>query len=326
MKLILIMGAIAALWGSVLEHRAAPVPEPPEDYVLIVDEPAPAVAEPDAVTILLKHGGTVEEMPLEEYLVGVVLSEMLPSFHEEAMKAQAVAARTFAARMLENGKHEDCTLCASSSCCQAWKSTAELRKKLGSAYEESCGKAMAAVSATEGMVLTYGGSIIEAVYFACSGGSSEPARAVWGTDVPYLQAVESPGEEQASAYSETIRYTFGDFQKKLQAASPGIVIPVIPQDWVGETVRSEGGGVESMVLCGQRFTGPRLRSLFSLPSTLFELTVGNGEVVFDTRGYGHRVGMSQYGADAMARQGSNWQEILQHYYTGIAITPMSRQQ
>lgn len=323
MKLILIMGAIAALWGTVLEYQPVPEAEPAENYVLIVDEPTPVVSETDTVTILLKHDGTVEEMALEEYLVGVVLSEMLPSFHAEALKAQATAARTFAARMMENGKHEDCTLCASPACCQAWKSTAELRQQMGSSFEESWEKARSAVLDTEGMVLTYNGSIIEAVYFACSGGSSEPAKAVWGTDVPYLQAVESPGEEHTSRYSETVRCSFGEFQKKLQEARQGIVIPVIPQDWVGETVRSEGGGVETMVLCGERFTGPQLRSIFSLPSTLFELTVGNGEVVFDVRGYGHRVGMSQYGADAMARQGKSWQEILRHYYTGVAISEMT---
>ncbi len=323
MKLILLMGALAALWGTMLEYRVVPEPEPTEEYVLLIDEPAPVIPEPDAVFIQLKHGGSVEELELEEYLVGVVLSEMLPAFHDEALKAQAVAARTFAARMLKNGKHVDCTLCASSSCCQAWKSGTELRKKLGSSFEISWEKAKSAVEATKGMVLTYGGNIIEAVYYSCSGGYSEPAKAVWGTDVPYLQAVESPGEEEAARYRESLRYSFGEFQAKLRSARADISIPVIPQDWVGETVRSEGGGVETMVICGESFSGPQLRSIFSLPSTLFEMTVGNGEVIFDARGYGHRVGMSQYGADAMAREGSTWQEILRHYYTDVTIEEMA---
>ena len=322
MKLILLFGALAALFGTAMEYRTVPVEEPPEEFVLVVDEPSPSPAEPQSVQIRLKHGDTVREIPLEEYLVGVVLSEMLPSFHEEAMKAQAVAARTFAARMLENGKHEDCTVCSSASCCQAWRGQEELRKVLGSAFEASREKAQSAVDATEGMVLTYNGRLIEAVYYACSGGSSEPAKAVWGSDVPYLQAVESPGEEQASGYSARIARPFAEFRTKLQAARPGIQFPVIPQDWVGETVRSEGGGVETMEICGEVFTGPQLRSIFSLPSTLFQMTFGNGEVIFSVRGHGHRVGMSQYGADAMARAGESWQTIVGHYYTGVTVEKM----
>ena len=177
-----------------------------------------------------------------------------------------------------------------------------------------------AVNSTAGEVLLYGEKLIEAVYFSCSGGSSEAAVAVWGTDVPYLQAVDSPGEEDADPFCTEKRFSFAEFRSILKAAQPQTVFGIIPQDWVGTAEYTAGGGVASIYLGQCRFSGTEVRSLFSLPSTKFHLQVGNGEMIFTAYGYGHRVGMSQYGADAMAVSGSTYQQILAHYYAGTELT------
>jgi len=334
MRFLALLGILTVLGGAALDVRREAALRPGEDYLLVIEDPAltPAPEEPSAeerdepLTLRLKTETGVQTVLLEEYLAGVVLSEMLPSFELEALKAQAVAARTFAARMQQNSKHTDADLCADPSCCQAYHSRMQLEKKLGAAFEESWEKATRAVSETEGEVLTYDGRLIEAVYYSCSGGFTEPAEAVWGSDVPYLQAVESPGEEGSEKYSTRITVPFSVFQRKLQDAAPAVRFAVLPEGWLGAVERSAGGGVAEMELGGVRFSGTKLRSLFALPSTLFDLRAEAAGMVFYVRGSGHRVGMSQYGADAMARQGADYGQILRHYYQGVTIKKLSRTQ
>ena len=156
-------------------------------------------------------------------------------------------------------------------------------------------------------MLTYEGSLIEATYFSCSGGSTEEAAAVWGTDYPYLQAVSSPGEENAAHYSDTISFTASQFQEKTGCALTGE-----PAGWFAVESYTPGGGIGTISICGQGYTGKQLRQLLGLPSTIMTLSVSDGIITIVTRGYGHRVGMSQYGADAMAVTGSTYAEILAH--------------
>lgn len=322
MKLMAVLGLLALLGGAAYDLRKETVPQT-EDYVLFIETGEHASSE-EPLTVELATDDGLVVLPLEKYLVGVVLTEMPVSFEEEALKAQSVAARTFAMRAMENGKHEGYDLCSSSGCCQAWRSDSELRQVFGEEYEAYMEKGSTAVHETEGEVLTYDGQLIEAVYFSCSGGMSEPAVAVWGTDVPYLQAVQSPGEENASKFQSQVRVPFGEFQKTLKAAEEGVEFAVIPQDWIGEIEYSAGGGVARMELGGVTFTGVQLRKIFSLASTRFAVSVGDGEIVFSVKGYGHRVGMSQYGANAMALVGAEYAEILTHYYTGVSIKKLSR--
>ena len=321
MRLLLSLGMLLTIGVAALNLRPETKPAPvAEDFVLVIqDESAAEESVRTDCTIRLKTEAGIQTMDLEEYLPGVVLAEMPGSFEQEALKAQTVADRTFAARMLENSKHSDCTLCADPSCCQAWLSREQLQKKYGNSFSTCWDKAILAVEETAGQVLTYNGELVEAVYFSCSGGASEPAVAVWGSEVPYLQSVESPGEEAAQKYESQVRVSFSKFKQILQKADPNVFFPVIPEDWIGATVRSDGGGVQSMVLGGVSFSGTKLRSLFSLNSTLFTLSVGDGEMIFSVKGYGHRVGMSQYGANAMAGEGKTCAEILTHYYTGVQI-------
>ncbi len=269
------------------------------------------------MTMHLRAGTeTVEEMDMDAYLVGVVLAEMPAAFEAEALKAQAVVARTYARKACETGgKHGDGSVCADPTCCQGYcKEDAYLAS--GGTWE-SVQKIRDAVFSTSGQVLTYEGDLIEATYFSCSGGSTEDAAAVWGRDFPYLQAVESPGEEEAAYYRDTVCYVPSELESLL-----GISLEDAPQDWIGEILYTEGGGVSTVAIGGQTFEGTELRSLLGLRSTAFSIQAQQDLITITTKGYGHRVGMSQYGADAMAIRGSDYRQILAHYYPGTELTEL----
>lgn len=318
MKLIAAFCAVViALGGTAILSAPEAMPKT-ENYILIIEQPQSAPQDAEEM-IRVKTASAVLEMPEEEYLTCVVLSECLPSFAIETMKAQAVAARTFAAKTAQSGKHDDADVCADFACCQAYRSKAELSERFGSDFEAYWEKALSAVRATKGEKLYYNGALIDAVYYSCSGGRSEAAVAVWGSDVPYLQSVESPGEEDCSKFESVISMPIAAFREKLSQSGKAVKFSLFPQDWIGNTVRSEGGGIQTITLAGAEFTGTEVRKLFALPSTNARISVQGGEIVFDTLGYGHRVGMSQYGAEAMANAGSNYREILQHYYSGVEI-------
>ena len=247
---------------------------------------------------------------LEEYLVGVVLAEMPASFEEEALKAQAVVARTYGVRALEGkSKHPEGDICGNAACCQGYLDPVDY-----GGTEEQLQKVRNAVHATSGEVLTYDRELIEATYFSCSGGATEDAVAVWGTDVPYLQSVESPGKENATYYVDGVEFTLEEFLSCLDLDLEGT-----PASWLGEVTYTAGGGVDTMVIGGKYFTGLELRQKLNLRSTAFEVQAEADGMTFTTKGYGHRVGMSQYGADAMAVLGRGYEEILSHYYQGTEL-------
>lgn len=290
-----------------LRHRS-PIPE------IQISIPAPTEPERDAVPILLRRdGSTVEIMDMDTYLVKVLLAEVPASFEAEALKAQAVAARTYAGKARETGgKHGDGSVCTSSGCCQAYLEPEDYLKQGGT--EEGIDAIRAAVLATSGQYLQYEGELIEATYFSCSGGSTETALAVWGSDYPYLQAVDSPGEEEARWHTDRVTFTADQFFEAL-----GMEPDENRQNWFGSVTRTEGGGVQTMVIAGEVFTGTQLRSLLGLRSTALDVAVSGDAISVTTRGYGHRVGLSQYGAEAMAAGGSTYEEILAHYYPGTEL-------
>ena len=331
MKTIILCGFLAAL-ALVFVPPERSVAKQTEDVVLLIEEPAvasalsaaPSADEPEARTVQLKTEDGVETVDEDTYLTAVVLSEMPASFEPEALAAQAIAARTFLARQRLAGKHMDCDVCADSACCQAWNSEAALEAKYGVELPQYWDKASAAVAETAGEILTYDGAPIEAVYFSCSGGSTEAAVAVWGTDVPYLQAVESPGEQDALRYESKAAFPEDELRAILNKAAPEAKLDGPSEGWFGEPILTEGGGVASVTIGGEDFTGTQLRSLLGLNSTRFTVTCGDGEVVFHVRGFGHRVGMSQYGANAMAKLGFDYRAILQYYYRGAGIEKASQ--
>lgn len=278
-----------------------------------VPEPTQAQLISMGPEILVRTGDALEYKALEDYLTGVVLAEMPASFEMEALKAQAVVARTYTMRANETGgKHGDGSICTDYACCQAYIAPDEYLVQGGT--KENVDKIREAVTSTLGRVLTYQGELIEATYFSCSGGSTEDAAAVWGTEYPYLQAVESPGEENAAYFTDSATFTPEQFRNALGESLEGP-----PDTWFGEVTYTDGGGVDTMVIGDKTYRGTELRTLLSLRSTAFSVTVGE-EIIISTRGFGHRVGMSQYGADAMAVAGKSFEEILAHYYPGTVLS------
>lgn len=265
----------------------------------------------EAFSVTVNWGEEQSNMDLEAYVLGVVLAEMPAEFEMEALKAQAVVARTFAWKAFTTGgKHGDHTICTNSACCQGYISEENYLSYYGTAEEAE--KVRKAVQSTAGTVITYGDDLIEATYFSSSGGYTEDAYAVWGNDYPYLTAKESPEEDAqgeeckafSSAYLESILHT------RLEDN---------PEAWFHDWEFTNGGGVAGVGVGNRRFSGTELRQALNLRSTLFSVTIENDVVFFHTRGYGHRVGMSQFGADAMAMEGKTYEEILKYYYTGIEL-------
>ena len=338
MKHKLIASLLATLIGfgipSILEAKLS-IPDPsipPKDEPAVETSQAPpqqteasidvSILPPTDGCILidvLLPDGFVTQLPLDEYLVGVLMAEMPPSFPEQAQMAQAVVARTYTLRRWSgNSKHENADVCTDPACCQAWISLEDYQERSGTqAAEQASAGAAKAVSATDGQALFYNGSLIEATYFSCSGGRTETAAAVWGSDIPYLQAVDSPGEEEALHYSEDVTFSTQELQSILESA--GAEPEGSPETWFGTPTYTEGGGVEEISIGGVTFSGTEVRQLLSLRSTCFTVSVSGDEIIFHTLGNGHRVGMSQYGAKAMAENGSTYEEILSHYYLGANL-------
>jgi len=284
----------------------------PEATTLAALQPESVIRERLWIPVLMESGAQIQ-MDLEEYLRGVVLAEMPVDFELEALKAQAVVSRTYALRRLTVGtKHTEGTVCTDSSCCQGYLSEEEYRSKGGTVDDVI--KVSQAVQATAGEVLVYQGDLIDATYFSCSGGRTEDAQAVWGSDVAYLQAVDSPGEESAAYHTDEAVYTAEQVEMALSVELVGD-----PEDWFNILSLTEGNSVGKIDICGNTFTGVEVRKALGLRSAAFSVEADQNTVTFYTKGYGHRVGMSQYGADAMAVAGSNYDKILAHYYQGTEL-------
>lgn len=265
------------------------------------------------IPVFLPDNNATVYMPLDEYLTGVLLCEMPATFHMEAKKAQAVVARTYALKTIENGvKHAPAAVCTEPACCQGYISPEEYLKNGGT--EAAVELARLAVELTNLYVITYKGTLIDATYFSCSGGTTEDAVAVWGSDIPYLRAVESPGEEGATHYMDTATFSAEEFQ-----ALVGCRLDGKPENWFREVSYTQGGGVDSILIGEIYYKGTLLRQKLGLRSTMFSIRAEGDQIIITTKGFGHRVGMSQYGADAMAENGSDFRQILKHYYTGTEI-------
>ncbi len=290
-------------------------PDPAKETLPVFQE---ATQPQEVLTVsVLSREGSVLQMPLEEYLVCVLLREMPAEFELEALKAQAVVARTYTLRREALGsKHEDATVCMNASCCQGYYDPQAYLQDGG--VEADIERMRLAVLQTQGLVLVYEGVLAEATYFSCSGGLTEDASAVWGADIPYLRSTLSPGEEQASHYIDSVSFTADAFAKALGFQPTGY-----SAQWIGDIQYTRGGGVATIDLCGRTYTGTQVRQLLGLRSTAFAITAVGDTVTVTTKGFGHRVGMSQYGADAMAVSGSSFQQILSHYYQGTQLIPYS---
>lgn len=274
---------------------------------IIYEETAQSVQQVVELPVLLEDG-SVRIMTMTDYLQGVLMGEMPASFEMEALKAQAVAARTFTAKSMSYSKHPNAAVCTTASCCQAYLTMEQYKQKGG--RQQDADRLRRAIEETAGQVLYYDGELIVASYFSCSGGRTEDAVAVWGVDVPYLQATDSPGEEEAAHYMDTVSFSAQELERLLDISLAG---------GIGDYSYSDGGGVEKVRIGEKYFTGTQLRQILGLRSTAFTINVSGSEVEITTKGFGHRVGMSQYGANAMAAEGRSYMEILQYYYKDTTI-------
>ena len=271
------------------------------------------VVQPKYLDVLLPDN-SVNQMELEDYVLGVLLGEIPADFEDAALCAQAVVARTFAVKSMRAGyKHINSDVCTNSSCCQSYYDPYAYLQDGG--RTETVKRFKDAVSSTTGQVLVYDGSLIEATYFACSGGKTEDAQAVWGSEIPYLKSVESPGEEQSDYYTDTVSFSVNEFRNRIDTSLTGL-----PGTWIGKITYTQGGGVDTIQLGDSIYTGTQVRQKLGLRSTAFAICVIGDRVTVTTKGFGHRVGMSQYGADAMAVRGCRYTEILAYYYPGTVIT------
>lgn len=304
---ISICAAGVLLFGGTADEPSEPAPSVP----VPLEEP-PLAPFDEAVTLRVLTDGAVQELSLRDYLIGVLLAEMPTDFPAEALKAQAIASRTFALRQAQAHKHDAADICTDPACCQGF---------IADASAEDLARAEEAVMQTDGLVMLYEGALIDATFFSCSGGRTEAAVAVWGGDVPYLRSVESPGEEDAPRYEETVTLSAAEFAQTLCAAYPEANLAGEPKGWFGACSYTEGGGIETVFIGGTAVSGTQLRRLFSLRSTDITVSVTDeDEIMLTTRGFGHRVGLSQYGAKAMAESGKDFAAILTHYYTGANVT------
>ena len=273
---------------------------------------------------LLDREGQVQELNMEEYLWSVVAAEMPASFQPEALKAQACAARTYTANLQAHpsDKHPQADVCADSSCCQAYIAPALARARWGLNAQEYSDKITAAVQATDGLGILCDGAPIQALFFSSAAGRTVDAVEVWGREFSYLKGVDSPEGEEVPNYRSQVVLTAEQVRQMVLDAYPGADLSGDGAGWFSQRTENSAGGVASMLVGGVTLTGSQLRSLFSLRSTNFTVTYGAGSFTFDVVGYGHGVGMSQYGANAMAAQGKNFQEILTWYYTGAEVGPL----
>lgn len=278
-------------------------------------------AAPD---ITLLHEGKVSSLPLEEYLYGVVAAEMPASFEPEALKAQAVAARTYTVNRSRspNKDHPHANVCSDSAHCKAYLSPGQLKEKFRDS-PHLLDKIKQAVDSTQSLICVYGGEPITAVFHSTSSGMTENSRDVWGGDLPYLVSVVSEGEEASPRFQETKTFSPEEFCKKINAGEVKVPFSDNPKNWFSHWEKNESGSIRSVQICGVTLKGTQIRSLLGLRSTHFEVTVSD-QITITTKGNGHGVGMSQYGANDMAKKGYTFEQILKKYYTGINLMHLSQ--
>ncbi|HHV63258.1 MAG TPA: stage II sporulation protein D [Firmicutes bacterium] len=306
--------------------------------------PAPPLASSPEISVYVEAQKKIVKMPLEQYLLGVVAAEMPASFALEALKAQAVAARTFALkRMRAFGgqgcpEHPGADVCTDHRHCQAWKSADDMRRMWG--YFEFIPyyyKVSQAVKATEGYVITYQGKLIDAAYHSNCGGATDDAADVWSAPVPYLRGKPCNFHMGSQVFREQKAFSLEELERRLGVSFA--VRKVMTQRVNGRTVdvisrvpmaglvdviaQSPQGRVKTIRIGDKIFNGADLRDKLGLRSTRLSWRISGNEVLIQTTGYGHGVGMCQYGADGMARQGKSFEDILKYYYTGVEVVRLT---
>lgn len=279
--------------------------------------------------ILNTATGEVETVSVQDYVRGAVAAELPASFHAEAMKAQAICAHSYALKLYMQeeanptpelkGAH----FSADPDNLKGFAREEDMRKWYGDKADIYWDKVCEAADEVQNIVMAYEGEPILAAYHSASGGVTETAENVWMTSLPYLESVESEGDLYSPALESTETFKTDELKKLLEASFEDLNLSGAPESWLEVIERSDAGYITLLEVGGVVFHGRDLRTALGLRSTNFTCTVQNGVFVFEVLGYGHGVGLSQYGADFMARQGSSYREILNHYYSNIELIDVS---
>jgi len=270
------------------------------------------------VKVFFHETNETKQMPLEDYLLGVLMAEMPAEFEFEALKAQAVAARTYTLNKIKNqsdaSSHVMADICTDFSHCQAYISEKEYEEKANVFASKHIKKFKNAIMDTKGEVMTYNDEPIKAVFHSTSSGKTENASDVWVGEADYLVSVDSPGEELSPTYKSEKKMSVSDFKTVFEKYDVDFSTKLF-----GNIKRSEGGAVKTIEIGNKTFKGTEIREILDLRSSCFEITATENEIVVHVTGNGHGVGMSQYGANYLASEGSSYIEILKRYYTGVKI-------
>jgi len=326
-SMIVLMAVVA-----VLASMSDLTPEPPStepEFMPSLDELIPEGTRVDSdVTIRVLFGETVEEMSMERYLIGVVAAEMPASFELEALMAQATAARTNALYNMQvrpKSNHPNADVCTEYTCCTAYGYDEQLQELWKSGYIEYASKIINAVLKTDGKYVTYEDEPILALFHSSSAGRTEACENVWSTGLPYLVSVYSPETEQdVTNYTASVTVQRPVFINTIQNSYPTAAFVGNEESWIKDITLNESGRVDEMVIGGVPVKGTALRTMFGLRSTAITYEWVDRNIVFTTTGNGHGVGMSQYGANVMAKGGRNYRDILRSYYTDTIIMDYSQ--
>ena len=275
------------------------------------------------VKVLHTETGEIETIGLDDYLLGVVSAEMPANFEKEALKAQAVVARTYTIYTIKNSldKHGEAEICDDSNCCQAWISKENrMERWKEEEREKNWKKIEEAVFSTQGEIITYQEEPIDAFFHSNSGGKTEEVSNVWGgSDLPYLKSVETSGEDLYSQYESEVSITKSELEEKMKQKYQNFNIDYTEEDCIQILGYTNGNRVKTIKIGNTNIAGVELRNLIGLKSANFDFVIEEDNIHFKVRGYGHGVGMSQTGADSLAKQGKNYQEIIKHFYYDVEI-------
>lgn len=273
------------------------------------------------ITLLHYKTNQVEEISLDTYLYGVVSSEMPATFELEALKAQAVVARTYTMYKVNHRKHDNADICDNSACCQAWITKEDrMARWEEEVREQNWNKIVEAVDSTHGKIITYENEPINAFFHSNSGGMTEIPINVWGgSGYPYLQAVQTAGEEGYEQYYSEVTVTRSELENKIREKHSDFQIDWNASDCIKVLEYTQSNRVKTLKVGNLNLSGVEIRTLIGLKSANFKIEMSDNNIKFKVKGYGHGIGMSQTGADSMAKSGSNYEEIIKHFYQGIEI-------
>lgn len=317
--LLVVLPLLLVLVPASLVFYYSPVATPP-----VTRLPNATVTPPTSQQIMVKVYRTasqkIESIPLETYIEGVVSAEMPAEFEMEALKAQALAARTYIVRRLKEGTFNDVPKGAQVEDTvkhQAYLDDAERKKRWGTMYEWKKQRIVQAVKDTSGMVLTYKGEPIDATFFSTSNGFTENADEYWNQSIPYLKSVASPWDRESPRFEEQKSISIGEFEQKLGVQLDQTVNT--KGNWFTIVERTTGNRIGKIRIGTKEFSGREIRERLGLNSTAFSLERQGNTIWVTMRGYGHGVGMSQWGANGMAKRGKNAEQIVKYFYQGVTL-------